>query len=78
MTMIRILLRRSWLRKELPKIKVSELEETQKTAAKMIAARPMPEPQRTRNTFLVSGRNMRDGVWEKCRSDLPSLSAALI
>ena len=47
-----MLLLRIWLRKELPKIKVSGLEETQNIAAKAIAATPMPEPQKTRKTFL--------------------------
>ena len=51
----RMLLLRIWVRRELPKIKESGLEETQKTAAKMIAARPMPEPQKTRKTFLGGG-----------------------
>ena len=48
-----MLLLRIWLRRELPKIKVSGLEETQNTAAKTIAARLIPEPQKTRKTFLV-------------------------
>ena len=48
----RMLLLRIWVRRELLKMKVPGLEETQKMAAKMIAARLMPEPQKTRKTFL--------------------------
>ena len=71
----RMLLLRIWLRRELPKIKDSGLEETQNIAAKMIAAMPMPEPQKTRKTFL--GAEM-ERERNKCRAHLPSISAAHI
>ena len=55
-----MLLLRIWLRRELPKIKVSGLEETQNMAAKTIAARLIPEPQKTRKTFLGEKREVKD------------------
>ena len=54
----RMLLLRIWVRRELLKMKVPGLEETQKMAAKMIAARLMPEPQKTRKTFLGGKRDI--------------------